>query len=97
MKPCRQITHYLPSGRVRRYNDVGDLSYGIYSYAWPVQQTMVDLAGPMDPLTNIALSVPVTLALAWLSWHLVEKPALAWVRSSSRAGADWVSSTRGQR
>lgn len=75
---------YLPGGWVRRYNDVGDFSYGIYIYAWPVQQTMMDVAGPMDPLANITLSVPVTLALAWLSWHLVEKPALGWVRPSSR-------------
>jgi peptidoglycan/LPS O-acetylase OafA/YrhL len=87
---------YLPSGLIRRYNAVGDFSYGIYIYAWPIQQMMVDLAGPMDPLTNIALSVPVTLVLAWLSWHFVEKPALGWLRSSSRSGADWASPRKGQ-
>jgi peptidoglycan/LPS O-acetylase OafA/YrhL len=83
---------YLPGGPIRRYNRVGDFSFGIYIYAWPVQQTMVDFAGPMSPLTNIVLSVPVALALAWLSWHLVEKPALGWMRSSSRAGAAQVPS-----
>ena len=81
---------FLPDGPIRRYNRVGDFSYGIYIYAWPVQQMMVELAGPMDPLTNIALSVPVTLALAWLSWHLVEKPALGWVRPSSPASGAQV-------
>ena len=67
---------YGLGGAVRRYNAVGDLSYGVYIYAFPMQQLMVHLAGPMDPLTNVALAVPPTLVLAMLSWRLVEKPAL---------------------
>ncbi len=31
----------------------------------------------MHPLLNIALALPVTLALAVVSWHFVEGPALA--------------------
>ena len=68
---------YLPGGRIRRYNDFGDYSYGIYIYAFPVQQTMMDLFGPMTPLENMAMAFPVTLACAVLSWRLVEKPGLA--------------------
>lgn len=54
-----------------------DYSYGIYIYAFPAQQAALAL-GAGDPLANIALGLALTLPLAALSWHLVEKPALAW-------------------
>jgi peptidoglycan/LPS O-acetylase OafA/YrhL len=55
-----------------------DYSYGIYIYAFPMQQLMVFLL-PGEKLwwVNILLSLPPTVLLAALSWHLVEKPALA--------------------
>ena len=55
-----------------------DYSYGIYIYAFPMQQLMVFLL-PGENLwwVNILLSLPPTVLLAALSWHLVEKPALA--------------------
>ncbi|NML15086.1 acyltransferase family protein [Azohydromonas caseinilytica] len=55
----------------------GDLSYGIYLWAWPVQQLGVLLLTKNQPLgLLLALSVAGTLVLAWLSWHFIEKPAL---------------------
>lgn len=54
-----------------------DLSYGVYLYAFPVQQSLVALLGPMAPWRLSMLAVPVTLVLAWLSWRLVEAPCLA--------------------
>jgi peptidoglycan/LPS O-acetylase OafA/YrhL len=53
-----------------------DYSYGIYIYAFPAQQAALALDAS-DPLANIALGLVFTLPLAALSWHLVEKPALA--------------------
>lgn len=56
---------------------IGDLSYGIYIYAWPVQQIGVALMGRQTPyLELLSITVPVTLVLATVSWHLVEKRAL---------------------
>lgn len=56
---------------------IGDLSYGIYIYAWPVQQIGVALMGRQTPyLELLSITVPSTLALAMASWHLVEKRAL---------------------
>lgn len=66
-----------------RYNRLGDYSYGLYIYAFPVQQ-MVAHTGVTDPLHNIALSLPITLACAILSWHLIEKPSLKHVPSNQR-------------
>ena len=70
------LVGYLPRGRMLAYNRVGDYSYGLYIYAFPVQGLVVALAGPMSPAANIALALPLTLGLAILSWHLVEKPCL---------------------
>jgi len=56
----------------------GDLSYGLYIYAWPVKQLVVHL-GWGDVWYEVgALATPLALAAAFLSWHLVEKRALAW-------------------
>lgn len=56
---------------------IGDLSYGIYIYAWPVQQIGVALLGRQTPyLKLLAITIPVTLVLAAASWHLIEKRAL---------------------
>ena len=76
-----------PAGAVRRYNRLGDYSYGIYIYAFPMQGLAVWAFGPMTPMQNILLSVPPTLVLAMLSWHLIERPALDWARRSRRRGA----------
>ncbi|NUO77555.1 MAG: acyltransferase [Lysobacter sp.] len=55
----------------------GDLSYGLYLYAFPVQQLLVLALGAQRPyLAMLALTATVTLPLAWLSWHCVERPAL---------------------
>lgn len=58
------------------YNRLGDYSYGTYIYAFPAQQTVAWLFPGVNVLGMIALSLPATLLLAALSWHLVESPAL---------------------
>lgn len=68
---------YVPGGILRRYNRVGDYSYGVYLYAFPLQGFAVWLFGPQTPLANMLYSAPPTLLLAVLSWHLVEAPAMA--------------------
>jgi peptidoglycan/LPS O-acetylase OafA/YrhL len=76
---CVFLLAYLPGGLIRRYNRIGDYSYGIYIYAFPIQQ-IIAFQGVTDPLTNILLAFPLTLGCAGLSWWLIEKPALALVR-----------------
>jgi peptidoglycan/LPS O-acetylase OafA/YrhL len=59
-----------------------DLSYGIYIWAFPVQQTVSQVMGPsVTWWANLLISAPVVAALAWLSWRGIESPALAWRRS----------------
>jgi len=60
------------------YEKIGDLSYGTYLFAFPIQQAVVAVyAGAIGPFKLALLSVPLTLGLAALSWYLVERPALA--------------------
>ena len=62
---------------LRRAGRFGDLSYGVYIYAFPVQQTMIWLLKDRLPWAGVlALALAVTFALAFASWHLVEKRAL---------------------
>ncbi len=58
------------------YNRLGDYSYGTYIYAFPAQQTAAWLLPGISAIEMIALTLPVTLVLAVLSWHLIEHPAL---------------------
>lgn len=57
------------------FNRIGDFSYGIYIYAFPVQQVAAQF-GAQTPALNMVVAAPVVLLLAALSWHLIEEPAL---------------------
>lgn len=54
-----------------------DYSYGIYVFAFPIQQSIVSVAGVDNPLLLFAISFPIIFSLAALSWHFVESRALA--------------------
>ncbi len=55
----------------------GDLSYGLYIYGWPVQQTLLYASGGGLAWWQLfPLALVLSAGIAWLSWHLVEKPAL---------------------
>ena len=54
-----------------------DYSFGIYIYGVPVQQAMIATGIGVTAASNMAASLVCALPLAALSWHLVEKPALA--------------------
>jgi peptidoglycan/LPS O-acetylase OafA/YrhL len=68
---------YVPGGLIRRFNRIGDYSYGIYIYAWPVQQMTVALNPGIGPLNMFVRSFLATWLLAIMSWHWIEKPSLA--------------------
>lgn len=63
-------------GRIKNVGASGDYSYGLYLWAWPVQQ-IVASAFPANHWTaNLALTLPIVFGFAYLSWHLIERPAL---------------------
>lgn len=74
--------HSIGRGRV-------DLSYGIYIYAFPVQQavTALCLARGWSLAVCLLLSLGPIVLLAWLSWLRVEQPCMRaaqrWLRRSA--------------
>ncbi len=67
---------YVPAGIIRNFNKTGDYSYGIYIYAYPVQQSIAALIPDVSIPIMIALSFFFTFILSFISWHLIEKKAL---------------------
>ncbi len=56
----------------------GDFSYGIYLYAFPIQQLIALWLGRgVTPYDMLAISLPVTCGFGVLSWRLVENRALS--------------------
>jgi len=54
----------------------GDISYGIYIYAFCVQQMLEYFFHFTSPWALCFSSLPITVALAIMSWFIIEKPAL---------------------
>ncbi len=62
---------------LHRVGNRNDYSYGVYIYSFVVQQVMAKLGVQVVGLFGFFLaSALVSMVLAMLSWHLVEKPAL---------------------
>lgn len=63
---------HLPLGE-----KIGDLSYGTYLFAFPIQQAVLSALGPATgPNTLSLVAIPITLLLASASWRWIENPAL---------------------
>jgi peptidoglycan/LPS O-acetylase OafA/YrhL len=58
--------------RFTRWTQKTDISYGVYLYAWPVQQVVGLQPGLRSAFLNLLIAVPITVVLALLSWHLIE-------------------------
>lgn len=78
----------VPGGAIRRFNLIGDYSYGLYILCFPILQTLVMLHPAIAPWPLFFGRFPIFLALAVLSWHFVEQPALmrkAWAGDCVRS------------
>jgi peptidoglycan/LPS O-acetylase OafA/YrhL len=67
---------------------LGDISYGIYIYHFAVAELI--RSWKIDALQNgylIALSTVLSMLVAWISFHVVEKRALSMKRTKSRSTA----------
>jgi len=79
------------SAALRRFNFVKrhDYSYGVYIYHWPVLLMLRAALPPMGAKTLVLGALLVTLALAMLSWHWVEAPAMRaarrWLKRQDRS------------
>jgi peptidoglycan/LPS O-acetylase OafA/YrhL len=79
------LTPRLPVIPAARF---GDLSYGIYIYGWPAEQAAIWLLGGRAAWWQVFLiAMPAAAALAFMSWHLVERPALRLKPATRRPSA----------
>lgn len=74
---------YVPGGYIRKYNAFGDYSYGLYIYAFPIQQSLISIFPNIGIYGMIFWGFLITLIFAILSWNYVEKPLLSKKKSVS--------------
>ncbi len=67
---------YHPKIHVKSFHKLGDYSYGLYIYAFPIQQLVAFKFHALGPLTNFFVSYVLALAVAIPSWYFLEKPML---------------------
>lgn len=71
-----------------RFGSRDDISYGLYIYAFVVQQMLAEAGVQRYGVgVFIAASMALTVIPAWLSWRYVEKPAKDW-------SARWIKARR---
>ncbi|WP_414464551.1 acyltransferase family protein [Hyphomicrobium sp. DY-1] len=68
---------FRPARVLTRLDALPDYSYGIYIYAYPIQQMTIQLLPGWHPLAQALVAFLATLVPASLSWHFIEKPAMA--------------------
>jgi peptidoglycan/LPS O-acetylase OafA/YrhL len=66
---------------------LGDLSFPIYLWHMPLMLALrgAGLFPEQRPVAALVAVLAVTLPVAWLSWHVVERPLLRWSVSRERA------------
>lgn len=67
---------YHPRLQVKSFHKLGDLSYGLYIYTFPIQQLIVAKIPTIGVAANFFMAYIPALGLAALSWYYIEKPAL---------------------
>ena len=68
------ILHWEPGEKFIK--KIGDCSYGIYIYSFPLQQILMNLFPSLDQKKLISISLPISILLGFLSWRFVEKKFL---------------------
>ncbi len=72
---------------LKNFGRFGDFSYGLYVFAFPIQQALVARLGTeVSTVRLFVYSFGLTLAAAVLSWHFVEKPFLRLKSKKPTAG-----------
>jgi len=61
---------------LKRLRPKSDISYGLYLYGWPVQKLILLYFPTLQPWPLVLFTLALACALGWLSWTVVEKPAM---------------------
>lgn len=66
---------FLPIRGIKNFGKLGDASYGIYIYSFPIQQILMWFF-KMNSYNLMLYSILLSVTFGFLSWHLIEKKAL---------------------
>jgi peptidoglycan/LPS O-acetylase OafA/YrhL len=84
------IVIYLALGLPRNFSladGIGDLSYGVYLIAFPMQQLTIATVGSQSATVVSLIATALSLAFATASWRFVEKPCL--MLKNGKRNASW--------
>lgn len=65
------IVYKTPTISLKKF---GDISFGVYLYAWPIQQLVWSQG--QGAYMNVLLSTALVIPISYISWHYIEKPTL---------------------
>lgn len=78
--------------------DKGDYSYGLFLYGFPIQQALVALVpAARHWYFQVPMAIPLAFAMAAISWHVFEKPALAQKKHLYTFEPGWIAFWAGMR
>jgi len=66
---------FMPIPLLSNFRKIGDMSYGIYIYSFPIQQTLMYYF-EFNTYQLMASSLVGSIFCGYFSWHLIEKRAL---------------------
>ncbi|MBL4785520.1 MAG: acyltransferase [Cohaesibacteraceae bacterium] len=67
---------YIPRGSIHQFNKIGDFSYGIYIYGFPLSQLVILAFPDIGQVGNVLIATPAIIATAALSYYYVEAPMM---------------------
>lgn len=72
---------------ISRINNTNDISYGVYLYAWPIGHLLIWYYPAIPTLLATVLTLVLSFAFGWVSWHGLEKWAMQLIRHIGRKTA----------
>ena len=69
---------FIKNSPVQNITKYGDFSYGLYIWAFPIQQILSMYFSDWNAYVHFFVATAITFVFAVLSWHLIEKRALAY-------------------
>lgn len=66
-----------PINKICKFGKIGDLSYGIYIYSFPIQQILMYFF-KFNGKQLLFMSLVLSIFFGFFSWHLIEKKAMSY-------------------
>ncbi len=89
LMPLGVLTFALTPTRSNILSKLGDYSYGIYLWAFPVQQLLVHFFPRMSFWQLFISASVLAIVCGAISWHLIEKPCLSLKKKIAKLKLNW--------